>query len=59
MNYSNLTPELSALCRAAMQEEDPTYTFQDKDHFGTLHETLKLEAEEEYQLMLAETVFGL
>ena len=59
MNYSNLTPELSALCRAAMQEEDPSYTFQEKDHFGTLHETLKLEAEEEYQLMLAETVFGL
>ena len=47
------------MCRAAMQEEDPFYTFQEKDHFGTLHETLKLEAEEEYQLMLAETVFGL
>ena len=59
MNYSNLTPELSALCRAAMQEEDPTYTFQDPDHFGTLHETLKLEAEEEYQLMLAKCVFDL
>ena len=59
MNYSTLTPELSALARAAMQEEDPFYTFQEKDHFGTLHETLKLEAEEEYQLMLAETVFGL
>ena len=58
MNYSNLTPELSALTRAAMQEEDPFYTFQDKDHFGTLHETLKLEAEEEYQLMLANCVFG-
>jgi len=58
MNYSTLTPELSAMCRAAMQEEDPTYTFQDKDHFGTLHETLKFEAEEEYALWIAQHLYN-
>ena len=46
------------MCRAAMQEEDPTYTFQDPNHFGTLHETLKIEAEEEYALWLAENLYN-
>ena len=53
MNYDNLTPELSAMCRAALIEEDPFYIFQDPINFGTVHELEKIEAEQEYQMMLA------
>lgn len=57
MNYSTLTPELSALCRSAMIEEEP-FELQEQPTFGTTFEEEKILAEEEYALMLAQYVFG-
>ena len=46
------------MCRSAMQEEDPFYGMQEMNNFGTAHEMEKLEAEQEYQYLLAKNIFG-
>ena len=58
MNYSTLTPEISAMCRDALMEEDPYYFIQDKENFGTVHEMEKIEAEQEFQYLLTKNIFA-
>ena len=56
MDYSNLTPEISALCRTAMQEEFPGYEFQAEENFGTVHELEKLEMEKDHLFQIARSL---
>lgn len=56
MNYNTLTPELSALCRQAMLDEEPC-DLQEVPHFDTTFEQEKYEAEEQYAIWLADNLY--
>jgi len=56
MNYNTLTPELSALCRQAMLDEEP-HNLQEVPHFDTTFEEEKQKAEEQYALWLADNLY--
>ena len=56
MNYGTLTPDLSALARAALSDEP--FETQEVPHFETTFETERILADEEYALWLAENLYN-
>ena len=56
MNYSTMTPEISALARNAMFEEGIDVP---ENVFGTLHEELKMEMLKDYAFELEQSILEL